>query len=229
MANKIKHPSTPHLPWSQEVAGDDKFIDSLTPFLGREVWVSEKMDGESTTGYYPGTMHARSLDSAHNVTRDWIKSMMVGIGHQFPQGWRFVFENVAYYHSINYTTLPSFAYLLMIWNEHNVRLAYDDICEWAEMLYLVMPPLLYRGVFNEDTLRELVCNMDLTKQEGYVVSVTDPLPFNDFSRLTAKFVRKGHCQPNKEGEAVTHWLKKTYPNTLHDPSVVKPAFMARQR
>mgnify|MGYP005694309259 CR=1 FL=1 len=35
MANKIKHPSTPHLPWSQEVAGDDKFIDSLTPFLGR--------------------------------------------------------------------------------------------------------------------------------------------------------------------------------------------------
>ena len=187
------------------------------------------MDGESTTGYYPGVMHARSLDSAHNETRDWIKSMMTGMGYQFPRGWRFVFENVAYYHSINYRSLPSFAYLLMIWNEQNVRLAYDDICEWADKLDLAMPALLYRGIFDEDALKEIVKNMDLTQQEGYVISVTDPLPFADFSRLTAKFVRKGHCQPNKEGEAVSHWLKNTYPNELADPTNVKPAFMARQR
>ena len=139
METRIKHPSTPHLPWSQEVAGDDKKITTLAPFAGREIWVSEKMDGESTTGYYPGVMHARSLDSAHNETRDWIKSMMTGMGYQFPRGWRFVFENVAYYHSINYRSLPSFAYLLMIWNEQNVRLAYDDICEWADKLDLAMP------------------------------------------------------------------------------------------
>lgn len=229
METRIKHPSTPHLPWSQEVAGDDKRITILAPFAGREIWVSEKMDGESTTGYYPGIMHARSLDSAHNETRDWIKSMMTGMGYQFPRGWRFVFENVAYYHSINYRSLPSFAYLLMIWNEQNVRLAYDDICEWADKLDLAMPALLYRGIFDEDALKEIVNNMDLTQQEGYVISVTDPLPFADFSRLTAKFVRKGHCQPNKEGEAVSHWLKNTYPNELADPTNVKPAFMARQR
>lgn len=229
METRIKHPSTPHLPWSQEVAGDDKKITTLAPFAGREIWVSEKMDGESTTGYYPGVMHARSLDSAHNETRDWIKSMVTGMGYQFPRGWRFVFENVAYYHSINYRSLPSFAYLLMIWNEQNVRLAYDDICEWADKLDLAMPALLYRGIFDEDALKEIVNNMDLTQQEGYVISVTDPLPFADFSRLTAKFVRKGHCQPNKEGEAVSHWLKNTYPNELADPTNVKPAFMARQR
>lgn len=229
METRIKHPSTPHLPWSKEVAGDDKKITTLAPFAGREIWVSEKMDGESTTGYYPGVMHARSLDSAHNETRDWIKSMMTGMGYQFPRGWRFVFENVAYYHSINYRSLPSFAYLLMIWNEQNVRLAYDDICEWADKLDLAMPALLYRGIFDEDALKEIVNNMDLTQQEGYVISITDPLPFADFSRLTAKFVRKGHCQPNKEGEAVSHWLKNTYPNELADPTNVKPAFMARQR
>ena len=229
METRIKHPSTPHLPRSQEVAGDDKKITTLAPFAGREIWVSEKMDGESTTGYYPGVMHARSLDSAHNETRDWIKSMMTGMGYQFPRGWRFVFENVAYYHSINYRSLPSFAYLLMIWNEQNVRLAYDDICEWADKLDLAMPALLYRGIFDEDALKEIVNNMDLTQQEGYVISITDPLPFADFSRLTAKFVRKGHCQPNKEGEAVSHWLKNTYPNELADPTNVKPAFMARQR
>lgn len=164
--NPVKYPSTLHLPWSQEVAKDDKFIPTLAPFKGREVWVGEKMDGESSSAYHGGYTHARSLDSAHNKTRDWFKSMVQGIAYDIPPQWRFVFENVAYFHSIHYTQLPSFALLLSIWDEHNVRLSFDDICMWAEMLDLAMPPVLYRGPFDEDVLRDLANTMDLSAHEG---------------------------------------------------------------
>ena len=58
-----KYPRTFHLPWSPGVASDDKVIESLDAFVGREVVVTEKMDGENSSLYSNGHIHARSMDS----------------------------------------------------------------------------------------------------------------------------------------------------------------------
>lgn len=43
-------------------------------FLGQEVVVTEKIDGENTT-MYPDHIHARSLDSNHHPSRNIVKQL----------------------------------------------------------------------------------------------------------------------------------------------------------
>lgn len=219
----LKYHRTYHLPWSH-LHSDDKAFPDLRRFNGEDVVVLEKLDGENTSIYSDGYMHARSLDSAHNMTRDWIKRLSSVLRFDIPSGWRFVFENVAYYHSIHYRNLEGFAYLLSIWDENNVRIPYDDMLEYANLLDLPTPKVLYRGQFDETKLREISDTMDLTASEGYVVTVTRAVKHDEINGCIAKFVRDDHCQPNKDGK-VEHWLKNTYPNELDGSKPVKPYYM----
>jgi len=222
---RTKYHRTYHLPWSHPHS-DDKALSTTAMLEGEDVVVLEKLDGESTTIYSDAYLHARSLDSAHNMTRDWVKRMASVLACDIPKGWRFVFENVHYYHSIHYQSLEGFAYLLSIWNDCNERIAYDDMKEYAEVLDLPTPKELYRGKFDEDVLRKIANELDLTKTEGYVVTVTKAVPMKDVTKSIAKFVRKNHCQPNKEGK-VEHWLKNTYPNVIDKTKPVKPYYMGQ--
>jgi RNA ligase len=98
-AIRCKYPRTPHLPWSPGASEDDVKLDGCLKFQGREVVVTEKMDGENTSLYRNG-LHARSLDSRHHPSRDWIKAWHGGIAHHIPEGWRLCGENVYARHSI---------------------------------------------------------------------------------------------------------------------------------
>ena len=220
MNTRTKYNRTYHLPWSH-MHSDDKALGKLSAFHGMDVVVSEKMDGENTTVYPDGYLHARSIDSRHNFTRDWAKRMASVLCHDIPAGHRFVFENVAYYHSIDYTELESFCYLLSIWNDDNVCLGYDDTREYAELLDLAMPKELYRGPFDEEVLMELSKTMDLNTMEGYVFRNVNAFHRDDFALNMGKFVRDGHVQHNSE-----HWLKSTRPNSLKPGVAVKPYYMA---
>lgn len=63
MQTKVKYPRTFHLPYSLTLTDDDKRLESDGHFkLFDEVVVTEKMDGENTTVYQDGRIHARSLD-----------------------------------------------------------------------------------------------------------------------------------------------------------------------
>ena len=78
MINYQKYPSTFHHPSSPGVQSDDKIATKkqLDSFVGEDVVILEKMDGENTTMYgHPDGFHARSIDSAHNWTRDWCKKL----------------------------------------------------------------------------------------------------------------------------------------------------------
>ena len=90
MEHKKKYPRTYHLPWSQTVASDDKRLLSTDCFSGKEVQISIKKDGESTA-MYSDYLHARSLDSKHNFTRDWAKKLHSILKYDIPEGWIFSF------------------------------------------------------------------------------------------------------------------------------------------
>lgn len=72
-----KYPRTYHLPWSLGRSSDDKVLSNVDSFIGQEVVITEKMDGENSSLYPNGKTHARSLDSANHVSRDWLKSNKV--------------------------------------------------------------------------------------------------------------------------------------------------------
>jgi hypothetical protein len=227
----LKYPRTYHLPWSEGVHSDDKLVKNTHVFEGMEIVVTEKMDGESTS-MYRDYMHARSVSSAHNFTRDWAKKMHSILSHDIPEGYIFSFENLAYVHSIEYDSLESFCYLLSIWKEDGYCLSYDEQCQWAEILELAQPKVLYRGPYDAKILQKLSKDMDLENMEGYVIRNTDSFHRNDFGKNVAKFVRKDHVQPNHAVDdtnaEVEHWLKNTYPNRLADPTFVKPSYMAQK-
>lgn len=71
----VKYPRTYHLPWSPGLTDDDRMLPSTKVFEGKQVVVTEKMDGENTT-MYRDYMHARSLEEEHHESRCWVKKFM---------------------------------------------------------------------------------------------------------------------------------------------------------
>lgn len=222
-AQKPKYPRTYHLDFSESIHSDDKVIETLSFFEGKEIVITEKLDGESTTfakDYY----HARSVDSAYNFTRSWVKQLHSILSHEIPDGWRFCGENLSYYHSIEYSNLESYFYLFSIWDESNNRLHWDDMLEFAKVLDLATPQEFYRGTFDLNVIKKLSKSIDTEKVEGFVVTTVDGFHYDDFTNQVTKWVRKNHVQPSENGKE-EHWLKRTYPNKLKDPNNVQPYYM----
>lgn len=201
-----KYPRTPHLPWSLGATSDDVFLSDIRVFSGCEVVVTEKLDGENTS-MYSNYIHARSLDSRHHSSRNWVKAFHATIAHAIPAGWRLCGENLYARHSIAYDNLPSYFILFSVWNEHNHALSWADTVQWATSLDVALPRELYRGIWNEQAIQAIA--VDTTQCEGYVLRTAQGFAYKDFSRHVAKWVRAKHVQTD------THWMHTTVvPNTL---------------
>lgn len=216
---KIKYPRTFHLPFSEGVGSDDKINKDINGFEGMNVVVLLKMDGENTT-FYNHSMHARSLDSQHNWTRDWAKRVHSVISHEIPENYRLCLENMFAAHSIHYPDgyLDGYLYLLSVWNEQNHCLSWKDTLEYADLFDLPTPKCLYEGPFDIKKIQEITKNLDKKLEEGIVVRNTQSFPYEQFSENVVKWVRKNHVQTDE------HWLTNAKQNGLLK-SPGKPAFM----
>ncbi|MBB4961512.1 RNA ligase family protein [Micromonospora polyrhachis] len=192
----MHYPRTPHLPWSPGAGADDVRAGDLSGLVGREVVVTEKLDGENTTMYADG-LHARSLDSAHHPSRAWVKALHGRIARTIPDGWRVCGENLYARHSIAYHQLESWFYAFSVWTGEHC-LDWDRTVRFARRLGVPTPPVLWRGNFDERALRKL--RLDRTRQEGYVVRTVDGFHRDEFAQRVAKWVRPGHVQTDE------HWM-----------------------
>ena len=205
-----KYPRTFHLPWSPGRTDDDKVLSSTDHFIGKEVVVTEKMDGENTTIYPDGTCHARSLDSRHHASRSLVKQLAAEIGPQMSDDWRICGENLYARHSIGYDRLPGFFLVFGIYEEH-MCLSWDDTVGYAAALGLPTVPVLYRGGWDEDAIRACWDGTSAHGDvgEGYVVRNTSRFPLWHFSLAVAKYVRASHVQTDQ------HWMSQpVVPNKL---------------
>tara|TARA_B100000745_G_C20123493_1_gene384732 strand:+ start:261 stop:896 length:636 start_codon:yes stop_codon:yes gene_type:complete len=210
MTKLVKYPSTYHLPWSRSVTENDKVLTSLEHFVGRRVVVTEKMDGESCS-MYTDAIHARSLDSRHHPSRDWIKAFWGAKRNLIPEGWRLCGENLYAEHSIRYDQLPSYFMLFSIWDENNVAQSWDATVEWCELLEMKHVPILFDGQWDENIVKGLWDKSKQNISEGYVVRLAEPFHFDNFKTSIAKFVRRGHVQTDE------HWMhSEIVPNGLEE-------------
>ncbi|NUS07403.1 MAG: RNA ligase family protein, partial [Nonomuraea sp.] len=202
---RVHYPRTPHLPWSPGVTSDDVRAGDLSGLRGREVVVTEKLDGENTT-LYPDGLHARSLDSAHHPSRAWVKSLHGRIAGRIPAGWRICGENLYARHSLAYHDLDSWFYGFSVWAGDRC-LDWDRTVAFLRGLGVPVPPVLWRGVFDERVLRGL--RVDADRQEGYVVRAAEGFVREEFAGRVAKWVRREHVRTG------THWMRAVVvPNTL---------------
>lgn len=206
---RTKYPRTPHLPWSPGATDDDKVLNDVSQFYDRRVVVTMKMDGESTSIYKDGYVHARSLDSRGGIDRDWVTAFAQKWCFNLLDGWRVCGENLWAEHSIHYDNLKSYFLGFSIWNERNICLSWEDTKEWFEILGIKRVPILHDGAFDLGILRDIEKELDPNKDEGYVIRIADAFPYSQFKNSIAKYVRADHVQTAK------HWRAGSFtPNEL---------------
>ncbi|MET9700524.1 RNA ligase family protein [Streptomyces sp. NPDC006529] len=199
---RTHYPRTPHVPWSPGATPDDirtGDLSGMPGLAGREVVVTEKLDGENTSIYTDG-LHARSLDSAHHPSRAWVKALQGRIGPRIPAGWRICGENLYARHSLAYEALDSWFYGFSVWDGDRC-LDWDRTVRFLTGLGVPVPRVLWRGVLDapaERALRRL--KLDTSRHEGYVVRSVEGFDRAAFARHVAKWVRGGHVQTG------THWM-----------------------
>lgn len=211
---RYKFPRTYHFDWSLSLMNDDRRLPSLDTLIGKEVIVTEKLDGENTTIYRDG-IHARSIDSSrqHHPSRNWVKQFAGEIAHNIPEGWRICGENMYAKHSIFYDNLDSYFYGFAVYDERNVSLSWDETVSVFDMLGITPVPTILRGEFNEQVLRYLAARQDPEKQEGYVCRVVDEMPHEPWFLSAAKYVRSKHVNTDQ------HWMTaEIVPNRLRTES-----------
>ncbi len=209
----VKYGRTFHLPWSPGAHDDDKTLHDASQFYGKRVIVTLKMDGENTSCYSDGHIHARSIDSRGGEDRAWVKKFLSeNVCYNLPEGWRVCGENLWAKHSIHYDNLKSYFYGFSIWNELNECLSWDETLEYFSLLNIEPVPVLFDGTYEEllqphlkdyptscSVLRNIERNLDFEKDEGYVIRGADSFKYGDFKKSIAKFVREGHVQTTR------HW------------------------
>jgi len=199
----VKYPRTYHLPWSDGMNEDDRQMPSIEHFIGQQVVVTEKMDGENTT-MYRDHVHARSVDGRSHPSRTWVKNFWSGLAHEIPEGWRICGENLYAKHSILYPDLPSYFMGFSIWSDVNECLSWDATVEAFTLFGITPVPVLYVGEFNEAVIRGLYeSRTDWESREGYVVRLASHFHYSQFRFSVGKFVREKHVQTTR------HWQHGT--------------------
>ena len=207
-SQRYKYPRTPHLSFSPGIGEDDLKLDRDRLFDRCQIVVTEKLDGENTSLYTDG-IHARSVDSRHHPSRAWVKALQASISNDIPQGWRICGENVYAKHSIAYENLTSYFYLFSVWNQDNYCLSWAETQEWAEILGLELPAVIYRGMWDEAKIKAIASSLDEDVCEGFVVRKIEQFHYDDFALNVAKWVRPNHVQSSE------HWMyQEVVPNRL---------------
>jgi ATP-dependent RNA circularization protein (DNA/RNA ligase family) len=218
-----KYPKTWHLPWSPHNKRDDRKLADTECFNGREVVITEKMDGENTT-LYSDHIHARSISSADHPSRSWVKKLHGEIKHLIPDGMRICGENLYAKHSILYDNLDSYFLVFAIFID-NTCLSWSDTLEYCAGLDLYHVPTVSKFTWDDEHAREMAYNIELwpmtyPNKEGYVVRVMDAFNLDDWEHSIAKYVRPNHIQTDEhwmEQEVIPNGLRKRgrTSNTIH--------------
>jgi len=204
-----KYPSTPHLPFSPEKHKDDRDHKDPLFFIGKEVVVTEKLDGGNTC-IHAGLVYARTVGLPTNHgSFTYIKNayahLTLGDSYNIYYG-----ENLQGIHSIDYVEVEDYFYLFAARHLFDdVFFSWDKVNELAKDKFKVVP-VLFRGEFSNYTKMEKWMEEEIKKpstmnpsapKEGFVIRIADEFHAKDFSMNVAKYVRRGHVQ---SGE---HWKR----------------------
>jgi hypothetical protein len=200
---RVKYPRTWHLPWSHPNSDDRTLsLETVNQWLGTDVVITEKMDGECTTMYHD-YVHARSVDYSAHVSRNWLRNLHARVGPNIPPGMRVCGENLWAKHSIGYDALSSYFLVFSIWDGTRC-LDWNETLEWVSLLDLHPVPVLYQGPWTNSLMLPAHIIRDTQQHEGYVVRPVREFTLRDFSSVVGKYVRPHHVQTHG------HWMRSAF-------------------
>jgi ATP-dependent RNA circularization protein (DNA/RNA ligase family) len=211
---RYKFPRTPHVPWSLGYSGDDIRLANMSNLMGKKVMISEKLDGENTTIYSDGYIHARSRDGRYHPSQSWVKNFMADKALLIPNGFRIIGESLAAIHSIEYTRLPTLFFLIAVINRDNMVVSWSETYKWAEQLGLTMIPSIGTGTYDLEFEKQIKTSLIKESvygdtQEGYVIRNIDAFSIDKYSENVVKYVRADHVQTDE------HWATVWKPAKIY--------------
>lgn len=203
-----KYNRTYHLPWSPGSTNDDRISNSVDSLIGKQIVITEKLDGENCGMTDPG-VYARS-HAAFTVS-PWSREVRslhkLKVENQLGNGVYLFGENMEGIHSIEYTNLTSYFYIFGI-RDNNIWIPWEKVEEYSYLLDIPTVPVLFKGVVNsEKELKELTEKLATEPsklgglREGLVVRNSGIFHDDYFADNVMKWVRKDHVQTDE------HWTR----------------------
>lgn len=202
-----KYPRTSHLPYSPGSTDDDRISDSTSSLIGKNIVITEKLDGSNTSITRGGVYGRSHVDFTRNPwdVKSW--DIWNRINRDLDDGVFLFGEGMYGIHSIEYTNLNSYFYMFGVC-DNNIWVPWEVVEEYSYLLDIPIVPVLFKGIINsEKELKQIV--EDLVKhpsvlggkREGIVIRNTDMFHNDDFSMNVMKWVRKDHVQ------TTSHWTR----------------------
>jgi len=213
MITPPKYPRTYHHPCSPGLQNDDRVHTNPNLLIGKEIIVTEKIDG-GNTAILNGEIFARSTGQV--ATQGWFRFV------KKHHAWKTIGKDYILYgeefaakHSIEYTVEEENTYNIFAVVRNNKFLSWDEIILISNSLQINTVPVLFRGIMKTDLDLQNFFNFEIknpskygSEREGFVVRIADEFNFNDFDKFALKYVRKNHVQTDE------HWTKNWTWNNL---------------
>jgi hypothetical protein len=214
-----KYPRTFHWPWSQQVHDDDSYHQDPSFFVGRDVNITEKLDG-GNTALNAGLVYARS--TGQEATQGWfahVKKYHAWKTATLDPSITVYGEDLAALHSVDYKLPMDETYKVFQIREGDEFMSTYGMVTTAASLGMAVVPSLFYGQFKsvEEITRWFETEIKKpsafgTTREGFVMSTTYGFMADEFSQHVCKYVRKNHVQTDE------HWTKNWTWNELSPPS-----------
>lgn len=203
-----KYPRTYHLPYSPGTTNDDRISDGVNSLIGKEIIITEKLDG-SNTGMVDEGVYGRS--HAVFTKNPWDQEVRqlhkLSVEDELGDGVFLFGENMEGIHSIEYTNLTSYFYIFGI-RDNDIWIPWEKIEEYSYLLDIPTVPVLFKGVVNttkelQQIVEDLVSKPSELggQREGIVVRTAGMFHNDDFADNVMKWVRKGHVSTD------VHWTR----------------------
>lgn len=198
-----KYPKTYHLPFSEGINNDDRIIQSVKPFLNKEIVISEKLDGGNAC-LTRGNVYARTHSSpAIHKSFDFLKSLHATKKFLIPKDILVFGENLFAKHSIKYNGLKNYFYIFSVYDQNLKKWQnFEVVKKYGNLLGFPIVPILWEGNFAtqkelEQTINKIIRNGSKVKGdfiEGIVLRSRSGFSNALFHENVAKWVRKNHIQ-----------------------------------
>lgn len=203
-----KYGRTYHLPYSPGTTNDDRISDGVDSLLGKEIIITEKLDG-SNTGMVDEGVYGRS--HAVFTKNPWDQEVRqlhkIKVEGMLGEGVFLFGENLEGIHSIEYTNLESYFYIFGV-RDNNKWISWKEVEEYSYLLDIPTVPVLFRGVINTEKELQAIVESLVTKEstlggarEGIVVRNAGEFDNSDFGSNVMKWVRKDHVTTDE------HWQR----------------------
>lgn len=208
-----KFPRIFHAPNSPGLTRGDKRIGSLEQFKGKDILITEKLDGSNvclTSREVFARSHAKLPT---HISFDMLKAVHARVRSEIPNDVSIFGEWLFAKHSILYETLPNYLMIFAVrvdFKSGMVWASWDETRRIAFNLGLeVVPTLVYAcsplGITSASHLEALLSTRSKgpsaygQEKEGCVARIPGVIPDKMFSSLVVKYVRAHHVKTDE------HW------------------------